>query len=127
MDPPSKRSPPPFLNEVFFFFFFFAIVVEKGAFLSKIHLFMPQYVTLSTEEAALCKRTTNENRQHLLLLHKQAQHKRGIPESLHANIYRARLTACGGCIIERISQLLKIHPPPSLRSHGHFLRDYGMN
>ena len=37
---------------------------------------------------------TNEGRHHLLLLHKQECDKRGIEESLHAQVTRARLTAC---------------------------------
>ena len=37
---------------------------------------------------------TNEGRHHLLLLHKQAHDKRGIAESLRAQITRVKLTAC---------------------------------
>ena len=37
---------------------------------------------------------TNEGRHYFLLLHNQAHDKRGIAESLHAYITRARLTAC---------------------------------
>ena len=69
----------------------------------------------------------------LLLLRKQAHDKRGIAESLHAQITRTRLTACEVGIFSReISQLLKICPPPSFSSHlssspmGVFSRDYGM-
>ena len=68
----------------------------------------------------------------LLLLHKQVHDKRGIAESLHAQMTRARLTACKvGVFSREISQLSKIHPPPSFRSHlssspmGVFSRDYG--
>ena len=77
---------------------------------------------------------TNEGRHHLLLLSKQAHDKRGIAESLHAQITRPRLTACevGVHVFSReISQLSKICPPPSFMSHlgsspmGVFLRDYG--
>ena len=62
----------------------------------------------------------------------QAHDKRGIEESLHAQITRARLTACEvGVFSREISQLLKIRPPPSFRSHlssspmGVLSRDYG--
>ena len=66
-----------------------------------------------------------------LVLGNQAHDKRGIAESLHVQITRARLTACEvrGRIFER--QLSKIRPPPSFRSHlssspmDVFLRDYG--
>ena len=58
--------------------------------------------------------------------------KNGIAESLHAHTNRARLTACEvGVFSREISQLSKICPPPSLRSHlssspmGIFSRDYG--
>ena len=52
---------------------------------------------------------------HLLLLLKQALDKRGLEESLHAQITRARLTACEGKAFSRkISQLSKIRPPPLL-------------
>ena len=57
---------------------------------------------------------------------------RGIEESLHAQITRARLTACEvGVFSREISQLSKIRPPPSFRSHlssspmGVLSRDYG--
>ena len=53
---------------------------------------------------------TNEGRHHLLLLHKQAHH---IVGSLPAYVNRAELTACK----MGTSQLLKIRPPPSLRSN----------
>ena len=77
---------------------------------------------------------TNEGRDYLLLLHKQVHDKRGIAESLHAQITRARLTACEvGVFSREISQLLKIRPPPSsFRSHlssspmGVLLRDYSI-
>ena len=52
---------------------------------------------------------TNEGRHHLLLLHKQAHHTVG---SLSAYVNKAGLTACE----MGASQLLKIRPPPSLRS-----------
>ena len=59
--------------------------------------------------------------------------KSGIEESLHVQITRARLTACEvGVFSREISQLSKIHPPPSFRSHlssspmGVFSRDYGI-
>ena len=75
---------------------------------------------------------TNEGRHHLLLLRKQVHDKRGIAESLHAQITRARLTACEvGVFSREISQLSKIRPHPSFRSHlssspmGVFSRDYG--
>ena len=68
----------------------------------------------------------------LLLLRKQAHDKRGIAESLHAQITRARLTACEvGVFSREISQLSKIRPPPTFRSHlslspmGVFSKDYG--
>ena len=58
---------------------------------------------------------TNEGRHHLLLLHKQAHDKRGIEESLHAQIARARQTVCEvGVFLREISQLSKIGPPPLL-------------
>ena len=129
ISPPSKIRPPPFLNEV----------VAKGAFLSKVR--PPIYAAVhavmlskkhrrssTTQEEGL----TNEGRHNLLLLHKQAHDKRGIAESLHAQITRARLTVCEvGVFSREISQLSKIHPPPSFSSHlsslpmGVFLRDYG--
>ena len=60
----------------------------------------------------------------LLLLHKQVHDKRGIAEgtaeSLYAYITRARLTACEvGVFSREISQLSKICPLPSFRSHLH--------
>ena len=78
------------------------------------------------------ERLTNEGRHHLLLLRKRAHDKRGIEESLHVQIIRARLTAFEvGVFSREISQLSKIHPPPSFRSHlssspmDVFSRDYG--
>ena len=46
---------------------------------------------------------TNEDRHHLLLLRKQASahDKRGIEESLHVQITRARLTVCEVGIFSR--------------------------
>ena len=68
----------------------------------------------------------------LLLLRNQVHDKRGITGSLHAQITRARLTACEvGVFSREISQLLKIRAPPTFRSHlssspmGVFSRDYG--
>ena len=73
---------------------------------------------------------TNEGRHLLLLLGKEVHDKRGIAESLHVQITRAILTACEvGVFSREISQLLKIRPPPSFRSHlsslpmGVFSRD----
>ena len=67
----------------------------------------------------------------LLLLYRQVHDKRGIAESLLAKLARARLTACEmGVFLREISQLSKICPPPSFRSHlssspmGIFSRDY---
>ena len=61
----------------------------------------------------------------------QVHDKRGIEESLHVQIIRARLTACEVGIFSReISQLSKICPLPTFRSHlssslmGIFSRDY---
>ena len=61
----------------------------------------------------------------------QVHDKRGIEESLHVQIIRARLNACEVGIFSReISQLSKICPLPSFRSHlssspiGIFSRDY---
>ena len=63
---------------------------------------------------------TNEGRHHWQLLHKQVHDKRGIAESLHAYINTAGLAASElGIFSEEISQLLRIHPSPSLRSHLH--------
>ena len=63
---------------------------------------------------------TNEGRHHWLLLHKQVHDKRGIAESLHAYINMAGLTAPEvGIFSEEISQLVRIYPSPSLRSHLH--------
>ena len=46
--------------------------------------------------------------------------KRGIAESLQAQITSARLTVCEvGTFSKEISQFSKIHPPPSFRSHIH--------
>ena len=39
------------------------------------------------------KRLTNEGKHHFLLLYKQARDKKGIEESMHVYINRARLTA----------------------------------
>ena len=48
----------------------------------------------------------------LLLLHKQVHDKRGIAESLHAQITRARLTACEvGVFSREISQLENMPTP----------------
>ena len=70
----------------------------------------------------------------LLLLRKQVHDKSGIAESLHVQITRARLTACEvGVFSREISQLSKICPPPSFRSHlsslpmGVFSRDYSIS
>ena len=58
----------------------------------------------------------------------EAHGKKGIAESLHVQITRARLTVCEVGIFSReLSQLLKIHPPPSYLSSspiGVFSRDY---
>ena len=64
----------------------------------------------------------NEGRHHLLLLHKQALDKKGIVESLHGymtwNIQSAHACEVGGFWkVGVLSQLSKMHPPPSLRSH----------
>ena len=76
---------------------------------------------------------TNEGRHHLLLLRKQAHDKRGIEESLHVQITRARVTVCEvGVFSREISQLSKTRPPPSFWSHlssspmGVLSRDYGI-
>ena len=61
---------------------------------------------------------TNEGRHDLLLLRKQAHDKRDIEEIVHVQITSTRLTACEvGVFSREISQLLKIHPSPSFRSH----------
>ena len=62
---------------------------------------------------------TNEGRHHWLLLHKQVHDKRGIAESLHAQITRARLTVCEvGIFREKYNSSRKCaHAPPSFRSH----------
>ena len=66
---------------------------------------MPQYMhrrSSTVQEEGL----TNEGRHHLLLLRKQAHDKRDIEEILHAQITRARLTACEvGVFSREISQL----------------------
>ena len=65
---------------------------------------------------------TNEGRHNLLLLHEQVHDKRGIAESLHTYITRARLTACEVSVFSReISQLSNICPPPSLWSYSYSL------
>ena len=54
----------------------------------------------------------------LLLLHKQVHDKRGIAESLHAQITRARLTACEvGLFQEKYHHYWKYTHPPLYRSH----------
>ena len=76
-----------------------------------------EYMLFVKQEAP--KRQHEGRHAPLLLLHKQAHDKRGIAESLHAQITRARLTACEvGVFSREISQLEKIRPPPSFRSHG---------
>ena len=108
----ENKSIPAFLDEV----------AAKGAFLSKVH--PPIYAVVLQEEGL-----TNDGRHHLLLLYKQVHDKRGISESLHefseslqAYITRARLTACEvGIFLREISQLSKIYPPSSLRSHLYYL------
>ena len=106
-NPPSEISPPPFLNEV----------VAKGCFSLES---MPTYLCHSTycyvEQEAVLEGLTNEGWHHL---HKQMYDKT-IADSLHAYINRARPTTCKVGILhifERISQLLTICPPSSLRSH----------
>ena len=50
-------------------------------------------------------------------IYKQVHDKKGIEDRI-AYINRDRLTACEvGIFLREISQLLKINPPPSLRSH----------
>ena len=67
----------------------------------------------STEEAP--KNHSESRHAPLLLLHKQAHDKRGIAESVHAQITRARLTVCEvGAFSSEISQLSKIRPHPLL-------------
>ena len=57
----------------------------------------------------------NEGRHNLLLLRNQAHDKRGIAESPHAQLTRARPTACEvGVFSREISQLSKLRPPPLL-------------
>ena len=62
-------------------------------------------------------------------LHKPADEKRSIAESMHTYVTRARLTACEVGIFSReISQLSKILPPllfeEVIKSMGVFSRDY---
>ena len=75
--------------------FFFNKVVAKGAFLSKvcppIHAAV-NAVMLIKQEAL--KKQQKGRHGPLLLLRKQVHDKRGIAESLHAQITRARLTWC---------------------------------
>ena len=108
ISPPSKIRPPPF----------FKWSCCKGCFSLKN---MPTHLCCST-----CCYVKQEapQKQHegrhppLLLLRKQAHDKRGIAESLHVQITRARLTACEvGVFSREISQLSKIHTHPSFRSH----------
>ena len=88
---PQKYAHLPFLNEV----------VAKGALLSKVcspncaavHVVMlskKQRRSSTVQEEGL----TNGGRHHLLL-HKEAHDKRGIVESLHVRITRARLCEVG--------------------------------
>ena len=70
--------------------------------------------TRSIEEAVQLQEEglTNEVRNHLLLLHKQAYDKKGIAELLHVYITRVRLTNCEvGILSIKMSQHLKIRPP----------------
>ena len=107
ISPPSKISPPPFLNEV----------VAKGAFLSRKYNVLPP-IYAAVHAVMLSKKQHKGRHVPLLSLPKQAHDKRSIAESLHAQITRARLTACEvGVFSREISQCLKIHPPPSFRSH----------
>ena len=114
----SKISPPPFVNKI----------VAKSTFLSIVST--PIYavvraVMLIKQEALKkqhCARGgANKWRQiSFAIVYKQTHDKRRIAESLHACINRARLAACEASIFLReISQLSKISPSPSLRTHIH--------
>ena len=114
LSPPSKICPPPFLSKV----------VAKGAFLSKVcpPIFASVHAVMLSKKyrrssAVQEEGLTNKGRYNLLLLRKHAHDKRGIEESLHVQITRARLTACEVGIFSReISQLSKIRPPPTFRA-----------
>ena len=108
---PRKHAHPPFLNEV----------VAKGAFLSKVC--PPIYVAVhavmlskkhhrssTVQEEGL----TNEGRHHLLLLCNHAHDKRGTAESRHAQITRAKLTACEVGVFSRYHNSRKYTHPPLL-------------
>ena len=79
-----------------------------------------QAVMLSKQRSTPEEGLTNEGRNHLLLLHKQAHDKSGIAESLHAYINRAKTNSVCKVFSKEISQLSKIHPPLYLRRHGIF-------
>ena len=88
-------------------------VVAKGAFLSRkyTHPFMQQYMLLLSKKQ-------HEGRHAPLLFYCKHMTKRGIAESLRAQITAARLTACEvGIFLREISQLSKNTPTPSFRSH----------
>ena len=95
-------------------------VVAKGAFLSKVRPpFMPQYQGSSTKaNIHHCFYCVSKRM-------KKAHDKSRIAESLHAQITKARLTAC------EVGVFSKLRPPPSFRSHlswslkGVFSRDHG--
>jgi len=56
------------------------------------------------------KRLKNEGKTHLLLLYKQAHDKKGIEESMHVYINRARLTAWEVGIFSREISRRYAHP-----------------
>ena len=119
INPPSKIRPPPFLNEVF----------AKGTFLSKVR--PPIYAAVHAVMLSKKHQRSSSKADMHAPLHKQAHDKRGIAEPLHAQITRARPTACEVGVFLRELSTLKNTPTPSFRSHlssspmGLFSRDYG--
>lgn len=90
---------------------FFSEVVAKGA--SPSIESKPTYLCCSTSgklskqrsNIAVEERLTNKGRYHLLLLHKQAHDKRGIVESQHAYINRAKTNCMWGIFTRNIITL----------------------
>ena len=79
------------------------------AYINNWRLYAAEETALSMQEDGL----TNEGRHHFLLLHTFL-----LCACLQAHTNRARLTACEAGVFPReISQLSKIRPPTSLRSH----------
>ena len=118
---PQKYVHPSFLNEV----------VAKGAFLSKVR--SPIYAAVHAVMLSKKHRRSSSSKKagvhHWCYCVSKSMTKRGIAKTLHAQLTRA--TCEVSVFLRAISQLSKIHPPPSFRSHlsssptGVFSRNYG--